>query len=1112
MSPVDALREVDFNWAVGLSEVWDEAPYDVPAMHKEIRKEFASRLRRMARESKPQSPLGWVVLGVGGTGKSHLLGAFRRETFGQDATFIQIDMTDVRDFWDIVLQGYIASLQQSVEGEFQWRRLLRRVIENLGPNKPAGQILKTLAERKSENLPNDIRKVIEALTQYNRVELQRHHNVVRALLCFNSGDYAVFHVGYTWLLGQAIEEPDRLRYGFTLASEQPRRIVEGLSWLLSLGGPTVLALDQLDPIVTHAHFKRLAESITDEQAAAQSIIVQIGGGLGALRDTTKNTLVVVTCIESTWQYLRESAMKTAVDRFDSPRELTPAGTADLARALVIGRLTRGYSLAGFKPPYPTWPFRSEAFEDLKIGNPREILKICDKHRRECLQKDDVTELVSFKSSSFRLNQVEALKTVSLLDSSKLDPLDGRLAEFSAEADVLELLEEKKEDERLAPLIRSALICLLMERPLPERITGRVDIGFTGGSTTRPLHARLRLVFETEDEREEHFCVRALQNVNAIAFQNRLKIAMTQSGIDRALPFRHLAIFRKAQNPTGTVTTKLVQEFRKAGGRFVAPTDQELRTLAAVHRLRVIDDPGFERWLRSRRPLARLGLMRALVPYPYFFEGLDDTSPNPVEVKPVDTKAGNGQGAGPKPVIQPVVPEPKNLEDPPIDDPKPPSGYPAPRTAPLPVGRQWVGNKAGDDLTMPIGLLNKHTFVVAGAGSGKTVLVRRLIEEAAILGVPTLVIDAARDLTTLDERWKEAPENWRPEDHERADRYHERLDYVLWTPGREQGNPIAFEPLPDFSAVADDGAELKEAIEMAFAALAPYVAKGGAAAAEKKRGILSRTLRFFAKQGAGRLEDLIAILDDLPAGAGLGVAKEADLASQMADALKVAVETNPMLQSAGAKLDPALLFGPTRAAKTRVSVVSLIGLTSDEAQQAFVNQLAMTLFGWIKRNPDPAPRPLRGLLVIDEAKDLVPAVKATACKESLQKLAAQARKYHLGLIFATQNPKDVDNKIVGNCSTHFYGKANSPNAIDLIKQLIQTRGGSGNDVPTLPRGRFFFHNADSGHPIPVKIEVPLCLSRHPTETPDDAAILRKAADCRGRLGLGVREPLKSENEP
>ena len=1099
MNEIDAFREVDFDWAVALAEVWEESPYDIPAIHASIRREFARELGKMRSNKNPKSPLGWVVVGTGGTGKTHLLGAFRREATAQDATFIQVDMTGVRDFWDTVLYSYVSSLQQKVGAEFQWEGLLRRVIAKLGPDRPASQILNLLAQKRIENLPSSMEKIINALRQIDRSQLQAHHNVARALLCLNSEDNAIYHVGHTWLLGQAIEDDDRKRLGFTLPLEQPIRIIAGLSWLLSLGGPTVLALDQLDSIVNQNHHMRQVGDRGEGQAAAEAIIAEVCGGLGSLPNTTRRTLVVVACIESTWEQLKSAALTHAIGKYLPPFHLSAQATADQARMMVTSRLAQGYRRAGFVPPYPSWPFREAAFDDLRLDNPREILQNCANHRQSCINLDEVREISRF-----------SLEAPIVPPPPSDEKLDRKLAEFAGEVDPQWYFEDKQANERLAPLLQSALACLLKERPLRDRISGYVEVGFTGGKATKPIHARLRLVHEAEDDREEHYCVRALEDTHARAFQCRLKVAMIHSGIDHKLPFRHLSILRRAPNPRGPVSEGMIGEFRAAKGEFVSPTDEELRTLAALHRLRRLDDPEFEGWLRARRPLGHLRLMKALVPYPHFFEDLDvqqlstasdpsvpnvggkNLTPDP-EVEP--TRFEPTQGEGFVPVIVPN-PKPPRIPDPPE------SGSPATKDTPFPVGRGWVGNKSGDDLTMPVDLLSRHTFIVAGAGAGKTVLVRRLVEEAAILGVPTLVIDAARDLTTLDERWKEPPDSWRPEDHERAERYHERLDYVLWTPGREQGNPIAFEPLPDLSAVADNSTELTEAIEMASAALAPYVAKGGTAVAVKKRGILSSTLRFFAKQGAGRLDDLIAILDDLPAGAGLGVAKEADLASQMADALKVAIETNPMLQSAGAKLDPSLLFGPSRGAKTRVSVISLLGLASDEAQQAFVNQLAMTLFGWIKRNPDPSPRPLRGLLVIDEAKDLVPAVKATACKESLQKLAAQGRKYHLGLIFATQNPKDVDNKIVGNCSTHFYGKANSPNAIDLIRELIQVRGGSGNDVPQLPLGRFYFYNSDSGHSIPTKIEVPLCLSRHPKDTPDEAAILRKAADCRLRLGLNA----------
>jgi hypothetical protein len=361
-----------------------------------------------------------------------------------------------------------------------------------------------------------------------------------------------------------------------------------------------------------------------------------------------------------------------------------------------------------------------------------------------------------------------------------------------------------------------------------------------------------------------------------------------------------------------------------------------------------------------------------------------------------------------------------------------------------------------------------------------------------------VIDCANDLATLDEPWPDAPSEWSLEDVAKATRYHQVSEVVVFTPGRESGNPIALEPLPDLAAVAEDTEELESAVSMVRDSLAPVLAPGLSAASRNKLGVLSSALRFFARQGGGRLGEFMGVLDDLPPQAGLGVANEVRLARQMADALKVAVETNPMLRSSGRPLDPAVLFGTSPPPKTRVSVINLIGLAGLDTQRAFLNQLAMTLFAWIKRYPEPRPRPLRGLLVIDEAKDFVPSISASACKESLTRLAAQARKYHLGLVFATQNPREIDNKIVANCSTHYYGKVNSPAAIEVVKDLIRMKGGSGDDVPRLPRGQFYVHNADAGLPSPAKVVVPLCLSRHPANPLEEAAILAKARASRERI--------------
>jgi hypothetical protein len=44
-----------------------------------------------------------------------------------------------------------------------------------------------------------------------------------------------------------------------------------------------------------------------------------------------------------------------------------------------------------------------------------------------------------------------------------------------------------------------------------------------------------------------------------------------------------------------------------------------------------------------------------------------------------------------------------------------------------------------------------------------------------------------------------------------------------------------------------------------------------------------------------------------------------------------------------------------------------------------------------------------------------------------------------MIFATQTPKEIDNKIVSNCTTHVYGRMNAPAMIDAIRELMVAKG-------------------------------------------------------------------------
>ena len=389
------------------------------------------------------------------------------------------------------------------------------------------------------------------------------------------------------------------------------------------------------------------------------------------------------------------------------------------------------------------------------------------------------------------------------------------------------------------------------------------------------------------------------------------------------------------------------------------------------------------------------------------------------------------------------------------------------------------------MDLPTENLPRHTAIIAGAGSGKTVLLRRIVEEAALAGIPAIVIDPNNDLSRLGDPWPERPAGFTDEDAAKAKRYAVTVEVVVWTPGIHAGNPLFLSVLPDFAAVGDDPDERAQAVTMAVDTLGPLAG----AKTNLARGVLSDALRHFAAIGGGTLKDMTGLLSDLPEGAS-EIDDAGRLAAKMSNELKAAVATNPLLKATGPVLDPKLLFFGPDATRTRVSVINLSGLASDDAKQDFVNRLQMTLFGWIKKHPSKTGM----LYVIDEAQTFIPSGAAALSKTSGVTLVAQARKYGLGMIAVTQAPKGIDNKVVSNCTTQFLGKQNAPATIEAAKDLIAAAGGRADDLGKLATGEFYFKTEKSGKP--AKLRTPICLSYHPANPPTPEEVVARAKASAG----------------
>ena len=1029
-----------------------------------------------------------VLVGRSGMGKSHLVGLLCKEVWKAGGWFILLDVLGLTDFWRSAALSFLTSLLQEMpDGRRQFEAVLAAVARRFNVEKEVEIAFKTpsLEPRRIVDL------LVKGLMKANLQNTLKHQDVFRALCLLRSSDLDTVSLAHSWLQGYDADEQARAGHGFVAAPPPPVELVRGMCWIMSIAGPTLVAVDQIDGVVNPSS---LAVRGNGEIGAAHGLGEVLAAGLLQLHDVRHRGKTVITCLFDSWKVLEERGLLPFRQRFEDPIAMVGMNNAESVRALIVNRLMPSYKAANFKPPYPSWPFSDAAIAGAAsvAMMPRTILMRCDAFRRAWLEKGKV-EICN-----------------SLIDVSPpaqaISPSTGFGAECArlGKAANLAGLIHAGDDAELGKLLRD-MLDLYVRQIEP---TETVDVVSKGHPAQKipPLHGRLTFIYHEQNDRERHFCFRVLEHTHAISFQARLRAALTASGISSQIPDRHLIIVRRGPVPSGPKTRQLFDIFQKAGGVLINPSDDDLRTFVALRMLRdQTAENGrhdeFETWLRSQKPLLAADFFKqaGLSPAP------ETPTPAPSAAQPkasVRPKADK-----PKPAPPPVSPiaaasTPSVL---PATGPQAPvaqtasKSRPEPATSPpsataslpadaIPVGRRMTVGE--EPVSLPTRLLQRHVAIIAGSGSGKTVLLRRIVEEAALAGIPAIVIDPNNDLSRLGDPWPERPASFTAEDDAKAQRYFKTVEVVVWTPGIHAGRPLFLSVMPDFASLGDDKDERQQAVDMAAETLAPLAGVKN----QLQRGVLVEAIRHFANSGGGDLERFTALLADLPDGLSpIGNAEK--LAAGMADQLHAAVATNPLLRTEGPVLDPKLLFFGN-SSRARVSVINLSSLTSALAKEDFINRLQMTLFSWIKKHPSVTG----SLYVIDEAQTFLPSQKPALSLGSGVKLVAQARKYGLGMIVVTQAPRGIHNQVVSNCTTQFFGKQNAPATIGAAQEIIAASGGRADDIGKLKTGEFYFATEGSGKP--GKVRTPLCLSYHP---PQSASPGRSDRACETLTGTEESKP-------
>jgi Helicase HerA, central domain len=1037
----DAFAALRLDWARTPEDVWRTSAVHVEGLHVDAARGIEAGMAD-AIASSGSSPIGVVVQGQRGSGKTHLLGWVRERVHSLGGYFFLVGPLSGTSFWESVAGSMVENLLRDVDGHgSQLAVFLRRCSALFG----VSDVVRAGVVGDTDLAPEHLKDFIVGLRQYDRRLGSDCQDTLRAMVLYGAADYVAQDVGQCYLQSMEEQEPgERAHRGMRTPAKPAHQIVKEMSQLLALTGPSVIAIDQIDTVIAESmsSVRQLDDGPGDQQTA--TLFDQIADGLLVLRDITARTLCVVSCLPTTWVLIEKYAVATVSDRFRELTALNRIGTPEIGRQLVEKRFADCFRTIYFRAPYPTWPVQAAAFDDAAQYTPRNLIQRIDRHVQDCLAAGRFVELEKFQPAEVDYTVVPD-PPICLPPDPESAAFDERFDELRRAAEIGDILVPEKEDVAVPRLLAAGLTAWIAERGLDRDVFSQDPL-----PGRKPvLHARLRQALDDDAGDEIHWAFRAISSDQAISALNRIRAAATKAGIEQSRGKRRLYLLRNTEWSRGARTQEAIEAFTAAGGVTLALTDDDLRTFSALERMLAEKRPHLQDWLLARRPASGTALLRTALPAA--------EAPTAAMATPTTATVGlAGSDTGRAPAGTPTAAGAG-------------AGHPE-------IRRITIGRAVTDQAEARVDLesLRRHTVIFAGSGSGKTVLIRRLVEECALQGVSSVVLDPNNDLARLGDAWPHPPAQWAAGDADLAAKYLAETDVVVWTPRRTRGRPLTFQPLPDFRGILDDPDELDVAIDAATVTLAARAnVAGSGAKATKGQAVLRQALGHFARSERTGLPAFLELLADLPDGVS-SLADAWKVAGDLGEALKAVMVIDPLFGGQGEPVDPGVLLTPPAGKRARVSVISLVGLPGDEQRQAFVNQLQMALFAWVKKNPA-GDRPLGGLFVMDEAQTFAPSSGSTPCTKSTLALAAQARKYGLGLVFATQAPKGLHNYIPANATTQFFGLLNAPVQIAAAQEMAKAKGGDASDIARLKVGQFYA----AGEGVKLrKLQTPLCLSHHP----------------------------------
>lgn len=956
------------------SDVFNFDHFDVDEIHGEARVVFR---RLLARATEGKFGRMLLIKGDSGSGKTHLMRAFRNLVHGEQLGFVSyLQMSaDVANYSRYILSNTLKSWERAFDHQVQdsalaclsdsvARNLLLEDQESLRNDDSVDEDVDAHVNRCADRLYSlekftavDL-DVLRMMLYLQRREPARRSRVLKFLRCEQLSTYDQKFVG-------GVQSFD--------AQEGPARMLAELGKLVAItgNGAMVLLVDQVE-----------------DMFSADDAGIRFRAAMDALRavtDQVSSSVIVIACLEDYYTKMRGALSKPVLDRLErdpEPVQLTSGRTLSEIEEMLRVRLSHLYEQKGarIREEEPFYPFRHEHLSARANQRTRDVLDWAGRHHEASILAGRIVE----PPVGVAPHPVDPAPTVTLAqawnahvamaalppddEASRMKLLAASLERAGRELEPVESLTAMPDESFVDTTLGSAVV-----------VVGLCDKSAKGSGLT-------------------------LQ-VDALAKRAKAKnaVAVVLRGADYP-------------KPGATKVAQRLADIIKSGGRKLIVRDDDWRAMHALKEFEDIHgkDPRYAEWVRTDRPLHGVDVIRTV---------LEFRAPSSAGKQPVST-----------PQPQPAAATPPST---PSMPPAPPA---ANRRAPT-NDTFIIGDTRGlapQPISVSSSAFVTHAAFLGSSGSGKTTLALGILEHLMMHGTPVVMIDRKGDLCRYasPDFWDAVETDPKVADAKAALR--DAVEVRVYTPGDPRGRNLSLSVVP--AGLRELPAHDRGIISRyAASALGTMMGYKKTAKDETKLGILGKTIELvggLAGTAEVGLDHLVEALDaeDPELVSLVGKLDTKHFHALVENLATLRLRNEHVLRNDGERLSPDLLFGfdePERT-KARLSIISTKFLGDNAAVDFWVARLLGELARWASQRPSST---LQAAIFLDEADLYLPATSKPATKEPMMDLLRRARSAGLGVFLATQSPGDLDYKCRDNISSWFVGRVAEKNSVDKMKPLL-----------------------------------------------------------------------------